>query len=108
MTVNNGSENNNNIEANRGDCGGNHYDEMVIDDTEIIQNNNSSNNNSNTNKIHDPEKEKKYTKDTRKSQKNELIEKLRNKLFQFNMNLNRTCGVVGGRSVTVPEGNVSW
>ena len=40
MTVNNDSNNSDNIEANRRDCGGNHYDEMVIDDVEAIQNNN--------------------------------------------------------------------
>jgi hypothetical protein len=111
MTVNNDSNNSNNIEANRSGCGGNHYDEMVVDDMEIIQNNDnddSNNKKNNTNKIHDLEKEKKNTKDVKKSQKNELIEKLRIKLYQFNMNLNRSCGVVGGRSVTMPEGKVSW
>ena len=95
---NTNNSNNNNNNNSRNGCGENDYDEMVIEEeTETIEN---------TIKIQDNiEKEKKEIKN---SKKNESIEKLRIKLFQFNMNLNRTCGVVGGRSVTMPEGNVSW
>ena len=38
----------------------------------------------------------------------ENTQKLRNKLIHFDMILNRACGVVGGRSVTMPENEVSW
>lgn len=40
--------------------------------------------------------------------KGENNQKLRNKLLHFDMLLNRACGVVGGRSVTMPESEVSW
>lgn len=41
-------------------------------------------------------------------EKKEKINKLSKMLLNYSMALNRSLGVVGGRSVTIPEGTVSW
>ena len=41
-------------------------------------------------------------------EKKEKVAKLSDKLLNYSIVLSRSCGVVGGRSVTVPEGKLSW
>ena len=41
-------------------------------------------------------------------EKKEKITKLSKMLLNYSMALNRSLGVVGGRSVTIPEGTISW
>ena len=63
-------------------------------------------NKSNTNKNVKNEKSIQPTEEEliKKSKMNKLSDKLMN----YSMSLNRSCGVVGGRSVTIPEGKISW
>ena len=43
-----------------------------------------------------------------KIEKKEKINRLSKMLLNYSMALNRSLGVVGGRSVTMPEGTISW
>lgn len=83
-----------------------HDDEKDIKMNIEIEKNKINSNKSNTNKNVKNEKSTQLTEEEliKKSKINELS----SKLINYSMSLNRACGVVGGRSVTIPEGKISW
>ena len=81
--------------------------EMIIDIEKNIEKNVEKNKNKN-NKNKNFNTEKSIFLTDEELEKKEKVAKLSDKLLNYSMVLSRSCGVVGGRSVTVPEGKLSW
>lgn len=83
-----------------------HDDEKVLKMNIEINKNKINSNKSSVNKNKKNEKSIHLSEEELKKKSN--INKLSDKLLNYSMSLNRSCGVVGGRSVTIPEGKITW